>query len=227
MPTPIQSNQPSSAATPSFLGRLFAPKSPERKNVPGITYSSAKFIPEAKPTRSIPNIPSPDNPMRSSLIALIKKTDQAIDATTQSTSAQVERTVGNIQAKEEEQTIRMEQDNPSSFNWYTAGATGAAIAGFGWQLWKGDSNIALMRTLPAIFSIFSQTAGAVGESRKSEVQAEEILHSHELGLSRDHLDRTQTSLSCIMEGLTKTLEKYMQIAQQQADLIRQLNARGF
>lgn len=226
MPTPIQSNQPSRIATPSFLDTIFPKKSDEKKNVPGITYSVAESQSKARATRSVPNIPSPDKPMKSSLLGLAKGIDKVIGTTTQSTSAQVEKTVDDIQEKEKQQTDRMEQDNPSSFNRYTIGTTIAATVGFGLQYWKGDRAAALYKTLPAILTIFSQTVGAVGEMRKGKIQAEEIQDLHDLGLSRDNLDRTQTSLSCIMEGLTKTLERYMQIAQQQADLIRQLNARG-
>ncbi len=227
MPTPVQSNQPSSVATPSFLGRLFAPRPPERKKVPGITYSVAKSQPETKQTRSAPTIPDPNQHMRSSLLGLVKNTDAVIGTTTKSSSSQVERTVAEIQEREKQQTDRMEQDNPSSINGYTIAATGAAIIGFGVHLARGDRGTALLRTLPGILSIFSQASGAVGQMRMGKIQAEEVQHTHDLGLSRDNLGRTQTSLSSIMEGLTKSLERYMEMARQQADLIRQLNARGF
>ncbi|GAB5411896.1 MAG: hypothetical protein ChlgKO_10100 [Chlamydiales bacterium] len=227
MPTPIQPNQPSSVPTLSFLGKLFASKPPERKNVHGITYSIAEPQPEAKPTRSVPNIPSPSQPMRSSLLGLVKKADAVIDTTTKSSSSQVERTVCELQEKEKQQIDQIEQDNPSSFNGYTIAATVAATAGFVVHFATGDRPAALIRTLPGILSIFSQASGAVGQMHMGKIQAEEVQHSYDIGLSRDNLDRTQTSLSVIMEGLTKSLERYMEMARQQADLIRQLNTRGF
>lgn len=225
----VQPNQPSSAA-PSFFGRFFASRSPERKQVRGITYSVAKDKAEARPTRSIPTAPPPDQPMRSSLVGLVRDTDTAIRETSQSTSKHVERTVSKIQEKEQQQEVSTEQGTSSLSYLYesmsVAVPTVCAGIACAVQYRRGSVQAACLKTLPAILSIYAQTKGAIGQSRMAKIQAQETQDTHDLGLLRDELDSRQTSLLQIMEDLTKSLERYMNIAQQEADVKKQFNTRG-